>query len=56
MSGKVVEVNEKLNDSPELVNESPYEGAWMVVVELADAAELDSLLTAEQYEKMTNQG
>ena len=56
VSGKVVEVNEKLNDSPELVNESPYEGAWMVVVELADAAELDSLLTAEQYEKMTNQG
>ncbi|MFP3125139.1 MULTISPECIES: glycine cleavage system protein GcvH [Bacillaceae] len=56
VSGKVVEVNEKLSDSPELVNESPYEGAWMVVVELADAAELDSLLTAEQYEKMTNQG
>ncbi|WP_129729477.1 glycine cleavage system protein GcvH [Ectobacillus funiculus] len=56
VSGKVVEVNEKLSDSPELVNESPYEGAWMVVVELADATELDSLLTAEQYEKMTNQG
>ena len=56
VSGKIVEVNENLSDSPELVNESPYEGAWMVVVELADAAELDSLLTAEQYEKMTNQG
>lgn len=56
VSGKVVEVNGNLSDSPELVNESPYEGAWMVVVELADAAELDSLLTAEQYEKMTNQG
>lgn len=56
VSGKVVEVNENLSDSPELVNESPYEGAWMVVVELADANELDSLLTAEQYEKMTNQG
>lgn len=56
VSGKVVEVNGKLSDSPELVNESPYEGAWMVVVELTDAAELDSLLTAEQYEQMTNQG
>ena len=53
ISGKVVEVNEELEDSPELVNESPFEGAWMVVVEAADASELDALMSAEDYDKMT---
>ena len=52
LTGKVVEVNEELEDSPELVNESPYEGAWMVVVEIDDKAELDELMSAEQYEEM----
>ena len=55
ISGKVVEVNENLDDSPEFVNESPYENAWMVVVELSDTSEVDNLLTAEQYEEMINQ-
>ncbi|MGG0669297.1 glycine cleavage system protein GcvH [Sporosarcina koreensis] len=53
ISGKVVEVNEELEDSPELVNESPYEGAWMIVVEASDDAELDALMSAEDYDKMT---
>jgi glycine cleavage system H protein len=52
ISGKVVEVNEDLNDSPEFVNESPYEKAWMVVIEPSDASEMDKLMTAEQYEEM----
>ncbi|WP_163971581.1 glycine cleavage system protein GcvH [Oceanobacillus halotolerans] len=51
VSGKVVEVNEELEDSPEFVNESPYEKAWMVVVEPSDDANLDDLLTAEKYEE-----
>jgi glycine cleavage system H protein len=55
ISGKVVEINEELNDSPEFVNESPYEKAWMVVVEPADSSEVDKLMTAEQYEEMTNE-
>ncbi|WP_404445120.1 glycine cleavage system protein GcvH [Sutcliffiella horikoshii] len=55
ISGKVVEVNEDLNDSPEYVNESPYEKAWMIVVEPADAGEVDNLMTAEQYEEMTKE-
>ncbi|PWW29635.1 glycine cleavage system H protein [Cytobacillus oceanisediminis] len=55
VSGKVVEVNEDLNDSPEFVNESPYEKAWMVVVEPSDLSEVDKLMTAEQYEEMTNE-
>ena len=49
VSGKVVEVNAGLEDSPEFVNESPYDKAWMVVVELSDASEIDNLMTAEQY-------
>jgi glycine cleavage system H protein len=51
VSGKVVEVNEELEDSPEFVNESPYEKAWMVVVELSDESEMDDLLSAEGYEE-----
>ncbi|MGB2991082.1 MAG: glycine cleavage system protein H, partial [Paenisporosarcina sp.] len=55
ISGKVVEVNSDLEDSPEFVNESPYENAWMVVIEPTDVTEIDSLMTAEQYEKMTQE-
>lgn len=55
VSGKVVEVNEDLNDNPEFVNESPYEKAWMIVVEPSDLSEVDKLMTAEQYDEMTNE-
>lgn len=55
VSGKVVEINEELDDAPELVNEAPYEKAWMIVVEISDASELDNLMTAEQYEKMVSE-
>jgi glycine cleavage system H protein len=55
ISGKVLEVNEELEDSPEFVNESPYEKAWMIVVEPADTSQIDDLLTAEQYEEMTKE-
>ena len=48
ISGKVVEVNEELEDSPEFVNESPYEKAWMVKVEISDESQLEALLTAEK--------
>ncbi|EMI10054.1 glycine cleavage system protein GcvH [Anoxybacillus gonensis] len=55
ISGKVVAVNEELNDTPEYVNESPYDKAWMIVIEPSDMSEVDNLLTAEQYEQMINQ-
>ncbi|MEK4254881.1 glycine cleavage system protein GcvH [Ureibacillus sp. FSL K6-2830] len=55
ISGKVVEVNTELDDSPELVNESPYENAWLIVVEPADSSQLDELLTAEQYEEIISE-
>ncbi|WP_010290154.1 glycine cleavage system protein GcvH [Kurthia massiliensis] len=49
IAGKVLEVNEALEDAPELVNESPYEQAWMVVIEPANEADVEALLTADQY-------
>lgn len=50
VSGKIVEVNEELSDSPQLINEDPY-GSWIVVVEMANKSELDKLMTAEEYEE-----
>ncbi|MFC7394338.1 glycine cleavage system protein GcvH [Scopulibacillus cellulosilyticus] len=55
VSGKVVEVNEDLDDSPEFVNESPYEKAWMIVVEPSDESEIEKLMDADAYEKMTSE-
>jgi glycine cleavage system H protein len=52
VSGKVTEINEELNDSPEFVNESPYDKAWMIVIESTDLGEVDKLLTPEQYDEM----
>ncbi|MGM9929162.1 MAG: glycine cleavage system protein GcvH [Bacillus sp. (in: firmicutes)] len=56
ISGTIVEVNEELADNPELVNESTYEKAWMIVVELSEGTDVDALMTAEQYEKMIQEG
>ena len=50
VSGKVVEVNEELIDDPALLNSDPYEN-WMIKVELSDKAELEELMTSEEYEK-----
>ena len=54
ISGKVVEVNEELDDSPEYVNESPYEQAWLIIVEPSDRTEAESLMSATDYDKMTS--
>jgi len=50
VSGKVVESNSALADSPELVNSDPYGEGWMIVVELDDPSQLDDLMSAEEYE------
>jgi len=55
LSGKVVEVNEELEDSPEFVNESPYEKAWMIVVEPSNESEFDDLLSAEGYQEFVEE-
>lgn len=49
LSGEIVEVNDALTDSPELVNNSPYEDGWMFKIKVSDDAELATLLDAEGY-------
>ena len=55
ISGKVIEVNEELEDNPEFVNESPYDKAWMIIVEPSDELEIDELLTDEEYQSFTEE-
>ena len=49
ISGEIVEINEELEDSPELINEESYEGGWMIKVKMSDASELNNLKDAEEY-------
>lgn len=49
ISGVVTEVNEKLNDAPELVNSDPFGGGWMIKVKVSDASQHAGLLDAEAY-------
>ena len=50
LTGEVVEVNEELDSSPELVNEGPYDQGWMVVLKVTDEAELEALMDGVAYE------
>ncbi|MFF5399967.1 glycine cleavage system protein GcvH [Peribacillus butanolivorans] len=54
ISGKVVEVNEELNDNPEFVNESPFEKAWMIVIEPLNISDVENLMSAEEYDSLIN--
>jgi len=56
VTGTVVEVNEALNDAPEQVNADPYGAGWIFVVEMADPAEVDSLLDAGGYRALVEEG
>ena len=49
VSGEVVEMNEKLEEAPELVNNDPYGDGWMVTIKLADPNEVKNLMNAEAY-------
>ncbi|EOY3075174.1 glycine cleavage system protein GcvH [Vibrio hepatarius] len=49
ISGEIVEINEELEDSPELINEEPYEGGWIAKVKMSDPSELGNLKDAEEY-------
>lgn len=53
VSGTVVEVNEALEDTPELINQDAF-GAWIIKVELSDTSELDNLMDAKKYEEFCN--
>ena len=50
VTGKVIERNQAVIDTPEVVNESPYESGWLLRVELAEASEVDVLMSSDQYE------
>ena len=52
VSGEVVEFNENLETEPELVNTDPYAAGWMIKVKVADTAQFDALLTADQYKEL----
>ncbi|MGE7761684.1 glycine cleavage system protein GcvH [Peribacillus sp. NPDC097895] len=54
ISGKVVEVNDDLSDNPEYVNESPFEKAWMIVLEPSNSSDIENLMSAEEYESLIN--
>jgi len=51
VSGTVVEVNEKLADSPEIINEDPYDKGWIAKIEMDDPSELDDLMDSGDYDK-----
>ncbi|WKW47193.1 glycine cleavage system protein GcvH [Myroides sp. JBRI-B21084] len=52
VSGEIIEFNEGLETEPELVNSDPYAAGWMIKVKVADTAQFDALLTADQYKEL----
>jgi glycine cleavage system H protein len=52
VTGTVIEINEELSESPEMVNEDPYGDGWLIKVKVADPAELDDLMDHEEYEEL----
>lgn len=55
ISGTVVAINEDLADSPELINEEPYAGGWIVKITAADPSELENLKSAEDYQTLVDE-
>jgi glycine cleavage system H protein len=56
LSGEIVEVNEALGDSPEMVNQDPYGDGWMVKVRLSDPSEVDALMDVTAYKELLQTG
>jgi len=54
-TGKVIEINGEIKDSPEVINSDPYGKGWMIKVEISDGAELDELLDASAYQALIGQ-
>ncbi len=52
LSGEIVEFNEALEDEPESVNSDPYGDGWMIKIKYADSAQIDTLLSADQYKEL----
>ena len=52
LKGKVIEFNKNLEDSPELINSSPYEDGWIIKSTVSDVSEIDNLLSADEYKNL----
>lgn len=52
LSGEIVEVNEDLEDSSEVMNKDPYGAGWIAKIKLSDASELDDMISAEEYKEL----
>jgi len=55
LDGEIVEVNEKLLEHPELINQSPYDEGWIVKMKVSNPQQFDSLLEKEQYDKLVGE-
>ncbi len=55
VSGKIIEVNQKLEENPELVNSDPYGKGWIIKIKPTNAGEADELLDAEAYKQLINE-
>ena len=56
VSGKIVEVNEELKESPQLINEDPYGKGWIVTLQMTNPDDLENLMSAKEYEEFIEQG
>ncbi len=54
VDGEVVEINEALEDNPELVNDDPFGEGWMIKIKITDASQLESLLSSDDYADLTS--
>jgi len=55
VDGEIIEINEKLSEHPELINQSPYEEGWIVKIKPSNPEQIDSLLSKEQYDELVGQ-
>ena len=55
IDGEIIEINEKLSEAPELINQSPYEDGWIVKIKPSNPEQIDSLLSKEQYDELVGQ-
>jgi len=52
ISGKITNVNKKLEESPEIINESPYDEGWLIEIEISNNSEINDLLDSDSYKKI----
>lgn len=55
MDGTIIEINEKLEDHPELINKSPYDEGWILKLKVSNIVQFENLMTQQQYEKFVGE-